>query len=283
MSPILTDLSPEAVIPAMEANLSELPRVFGQSPMTVLHDTPALLWSLTGVPHPAFNGVVRTHLKPEDIDQTIEETLARFKAREVPMMWLIGPSTRPTGLGARLRAHGFTQEDRPGIGAEDLGMAVDLLALNEPLPAPDGLTIQPVQDEAGCRLWNDVARGAFEVSQEVADSCFRLYASLLPQEQLRHSVGFLNGEPVATCSLLLGGGVAGLYTVGTIPEGRRRGFGTAMVLEALRAARAMGYRVGILMAAPMGVSVYRRIGFTEYCRFGAYFWLGGEDAPAAAA
>jgi hypothetical protein len=27
------------------------------------------------------------------------------------------------------------------------------------------------------------------------------------------------------------------------------------------------------MAAPMGVSVYRRIGFTEYCKFGVYFWL----------
>jgi len=282
MSPILTDLSPEAVIPALEANLCELARMFGQSPTAVLHETPELLAYLTGIPHPVFNGVVRAHLEPEEADARIEQTVAWFLARGVPMAWITGPSTRPSNLGERLKTHGLIQEDRPGLGAEDLGMAVDLLALNEALPAPSELTIRPVQDEAGCRLWNDVARVAFEVSPEVADGCTRLYASLLSSPSLRHWVGYLQAEPVATCSLLLGGGVAGIYTVGTIPEARRQGIGAAMVLEALQAARAMGYRAGILMAAPMGVGVYRRIGFTVYCKFGVYYWLGGDGAPAAA-
>jgi ribosomal protein S18 acetylase RimI-like enzyme len=196
------------------------------------------------------------------------------------MMWVTGPSSQPSDLGPRLQARGFVQEDRPGMGAEDLGMAVDLLALNESLPAPADLTIQPVQDEAGAEQWAEVARQGFGLAPEVSDGWLRLNATLPPHGPLRHFLGLVQGEPVATSSLLPGGGVAGIYNVSTTPALRRQGIGTALVLEALRAARAMGYRVGVLMAAPMDVSVYRRIGFTEYCLFGVYYWRGERTHPA---
>jgi GNAT superfamily N-acetyltransferase len=259
----------------MEANLCEFGRAFGQSPQTVLHDSPGLLSYLTGISHPVFNGVLRADLKIEEADRRIEETLAPFQARGVPMMWVTGPSSQPADLGARLLARGFSQEDRPGLGAEDLGMAVDLQALNETLPCPDGLSIQPVEDAAGCRQWIEAARRGFDLSPAVADGWCDLLASLPFHQPLRHWVGRRHGEPVATASLLLAGGVAGIYSVSTVPAARRQGIGTAMVLEALRTARAVGCRVGVLMAAPMGASVYRRIGFTEYCLFGVYYWLGG--------
>jgi predicted acetyltransferase len=73
--------------------------------------------------------------------------------------------------------------------------------------------------------------------------------------------------------------VAGIYHVSAIPEARRRGIGTAMVLETLRAVRAEGYRVGVLTAAAPGASVYRRIGFVDYCLFGVYHWLEGAAPP----
>jgi ribosomal protein S18 acetylase RimI-like enzyme len=280
MSPVLTDLSPEGVIAAMEANLCAWGRAFGQSPQTVLHDSPGLLSYLTGIPHPVFNGVLRANLKIEEADQRIDETLAPFQARGVPMMWVTGPSSQPADLGVRLQACGFIQEDRPGMGAEDLGMAVDLQALNESLPAPPGLTIQPVEEAESARQWAEASRRGFDVSPEVADGWLRVNTSMPFPGPLRHFLGRLDGEPVATSSLLPGGGVAGVYNVSTVPEARGQGIGTAMVLEALRAACAMGYRIGVLTAAPMGVSIYRRIGFTEYCLFGVYYWLGGPAHPA---
>jgi ribosomal protein S18 acetylase RimI-like enzyme len=282
MCEFLTDLSPAAVVPAMEANLQELGTVFGQSPGVELHDDSRMLSVFTGIPHPAFNGVMRSQLARGEADVRIEEALARCKRWRVPMMWITGPSTKPADLGSRLLARGFVQEDRPGVGAEDLGMAVDLLSLNEAGPAPTDLKIQPVEEETGCRQWIEAARRGFEISQEVADSLYDLLASLPFKGPLRHFVSLRQGEAVATSSLLLGGGVAGIYNVSTVPELRRQGIGAAMVREPLRAARAMGYRVGVLMAAPMGIGVYRRIGFQEYCKFNVYLWLGASDAPAAA-
>ena len=65
-------------------------------------------------------------------------------------------------------------------------------------------------------------------------------------------------------------GVAGIYMVGTVPEARRQGIGTALSLAPLLEAREMGYRIGTLQSSEMGYAVYRRMGFKEHFRFGFY-------------
>jgi len=84
----------------------------------------------------------------------------------------------------------------------------------------------------------------------------------------------LNSQPVATSLLFLGGGVAGIYNVATLPEARKQGIGTALTLFPLLQAREHGYRIGTLQSTEMGLHVYQRLGFREYCAFSVYFWQG---------
>ena len=68
----------------------------------------------------------------------------------------------------------------------------------------------------------------------------------------RRFVAWLDGQPVATSRLSMAGGVAGLYTVVTMPEARGIGIGRAMTLTALLAGREAGMRIGALQATEMG-------------------------------
>lgn len=88
----------------------------------------------------------------------------------------------------------------------------------------------------------------------------------------RHFVGWLDGRAVASASLFLAAGVAGLYFVCTAPDFRGRGIGAAISRAALEGARDLGFRRGVLGSSSMGHGVYRRLGFRDVCSVDVWEW-----------
>ena len=269
MTQILNDLSPRALATAIEANQSEFRADLGRSPRVEVHAGLDLMWYVTGIPSPSANGVCRARIESGDVDARVDATLRLFQARGLPFTWCTGPTTRPAGLGKHLVARGFV------YAGYEPGMAVDLLALNDDRPAPPGLHVQRVRDEAALRRWFHIFALGFARPDFIRNALFDIEIDLgLGNYRRRLYVGSLEGEAVATSLLFLGAGVAGIYGVATLPEARRRGIGTAMTLTPLVEARAAGYRIGVLHASPMGLGVYRRLGFRQYCQLGFYGWTG---------
>ena len=266
MPDILADFSRASTAAAVEANLFSLFEHLNTWPRIELHDDGACRWTLSRLPFPLFNSVVLARLEAGAADDIIERRIRECTARNVPMLWWTGPSTTPADLGERLQRRGFLLE--PAIG-----MAVDIDDVTAQ-PGGSSITIEPVRDAATLATWSRVLCNSFGAPQPFGDAFADLVAAvgLGPSSAFRHFLGYLNGEPVATCSLFLGAGVAGVYDVGTLPERRRRGIGAAITRAAIADAAAGGYRMAILQSSALGAAMYRALGFSDVCAIGQYVW-----------
>lgn len=272
---MVRDASDAGLVHAIEANELERFAHFGRLPGGEFHRGPRLTWFLTGIPYLLFNGILDACLPPDDLDQHIVRAVAPFAARSLPMFWMTGPSTQPNDLGQHLLATGFND---PG---ELVGMAAELTTLREDRPAPPDLVIERVRDTPMLHRWARAFTAGFGYPSDVGHYFLTAFSGLglEVQSPLAHYLGLVAGEPVATASAFLGAGVVGIYGVTTVPAWQRKGIGTAMTLAALRDAQVFGYRFGILHAEPAGLSLYRRLGFREYCTLHPYLW---SPAPAGA-
>ncbi len=84
-------------------------------------------------------------------------------------------------------------------------------------------------------------------------------------------VGYVDGEPVTTAAIVMGGGALGVYNVATVPGHRRRGYGEAVMRYAVAdAAKRCGVDRVLLQSTPAGYSLYRRMGFQTVTTIGVY-------------
>jgi len=90
-------------------------------------------------------------------------------------------------------------------------------------------------------------------------------------------VGFLDGKPVVSGILVLHANVAGIYYVMTIPEQRKKGFGTAMTERLLQKAKDVGYHLSTLQASSQGKLLYQRMGYKKLSIFFEYKDIKKED------
>ena len=268
MNDILQNVSASSLVTAIENNLFEFLPLFGFCPQAEVHDEPDLLWSLTDIPFPLFNSIMRARLSPDDVDASIEAAITRGRDKNVPLLWWTGPTTEPPDMGLYLEKHGFTRED------DSPGMALDLQSLNTDFTVPEGLTFEKVNDVEGLNQWHPLFAAGFGLPDFAVDALIDLFRQISFGNQLPllHYTGWLKGKPVSAGSVYFAAGVAGIYNVVTVPEVRRKGIGTLMTLALLQEARMAGYGISVLHTSKMGFNVYRQLGFQEYCSTGQYLW-----------
>ena len=256
---ILTNAAPRMLMAANENNYIEFFRRCRDWPGFEFHDELAdFIWWTSDVPSTIFNHAYRAILKADTANATIDMIKEICVTRKVPFKWTLGSKKKPADLGERLMANGFEKAPDP------IWMAARLKYLDDTLELASGVSISPVEDEATFEAWLAILAEVFEFPETLSMAFEQVLRMLgIGNKTLRHYIAYLNGEPVGTSTLLLAGGVAGIYNVATLPDARRRGIGTALTVTPLLESRSKEIQVGVLQSSTMGKPVYEKIGFSD--------------------
>ncbi|TCC42229.1 GNAT family N-acetyltransferase [Kribbella speibonae] len=245
------------IVRAIEDNAAELLMAMGAAGGGSQRVDDRAEWTIGGSPIDYHNAVVRASAA-----EVVAESLAELKKHDVPGTWHVGPSMP-------ISADDLTAAGFASAGSEP-GMAVRIPDLIAPRAVP-GLSVTRVQDDEALAIWEATLGQGFGEGEREARWVASVYRKLGYDDPWQHYLGQLDGVPVATATVYLGAGVAGLYFVMTVPEARRRGIGAAITYDALRAAPT---EYAVLESSSAGRPVYESLGFREHCTVNLYEWAG---------
>jgi ribosomal protein S18 acetylase RimI-like enzyme len=271
----MANWSERQFVEAIENNRFDAFASLGRSSHGEVHEETDMLRIFTNISvlSPLCGWIFRVQFPVIDLDRKIDQALSDFASKKIPVIWNTGPSTQPPDLETHLLRHGLTPL------FELAGMGIYLDALTGDLNTPTDLEIKPVAEPETLEQWADIFTKSFNVYGNMEESIYQLFANLVfdPDVPWYHFLGVRDGAPVATSAMYISAGVAGIYFVGTIPEARKRGIGSAVTWAPLRMAKEIGYTIAVLHASPMAVNMYRSLGFQEYCQMGLFAWQPGEE------
>ncbi len=230
-----------------------------------IHDS-TKIQLVTGMPFAFLNSIANTNFTGSNIEKQIEDTLVPYRTKKVPVLWWIGPNSKPDDLDIYLEDLNFKKGDEPP------GMYMNLKKLDLSYKRIPELRVELVQNEKHVEDWVSAFIAGLGGTENQKKHFFKSEMALLQKSDYVRFIGYWNEEPVTTSALILDENVAGVYLVVTKPDHRGKGLGTAITIAALKNVYERGYQEAILQSSQMGYNIYRRIGFEEYCKFKWYFY-----------
>jgi len=207
----------------------------------------ALMSTLPGRPYNGIYGLDAT-ASPEDATALV----VRLTGSGVSWCARLRPSV-PDEVDVSLREVGLFEED------ETLLMATSLVAYNVTGSEPPELTLSTHRTEDDLAI-AEVLGAAFDTPPSSAAKL--LDPAHLKCEGIQWHLGKVDGVPVTCAMSVMAGDAVGVFAVGTVPEARGKGYGSAVTSRALTHGFAAGARFGVLTASPEVQGVYERLGFS---------------------
>lgn len=251
-----------------EASLKAALSLLARLPGAEVQAAPDISWLASGRPLASLNHVhgIRLGGSEAAIEARIDQAHAAVTGGgRLPATWWIGPTTLPSDVGTRLAARGLREAE------PEFGMVVDVAGLPRPTGAVEDVGPENLDEWLGV-----MARSYGWSDPRAIEAWTELYRGALedPEPPWWHVLVRDGGAPVACASLFPAGELGFVTNVGTVPEARGAGHGTAATLAVLAIARRKGFRRASLTASLMGRSVYARIGFREDARLERYVSTG---------
>lgn len=214
-------------------------------------------------PDPYRNLVLRVRVAPDEIEATVAEVRALYRARgTTEITWEVGPSSAPPDLAARLLALGMVPDPAdPELAGMVLAQA--------PAEAGAGVRVERVHTLEGFRAHELIYHRCFgqDAAAPSEAEIIEDFERSLGREGHRSSYLAFDGDvPVAAADAIFVEGAVLLMGGATLPEARGRGMYQALVQRRWEEAAARGTPLLVVQAGAMSRPILARLGFAEVAR-----------------
>lgn len=247
--------------------------LFGIVPGAEIRDDGGAIMIRTGVKVALCNGVFRVRWDENGLEREIDRYVAEFARTETPFMIHTTDVSTPRGIGEALKRRGFTPEPLATM------FTLDLAASLEGSLLPPNMSIRRVATDADMRRYLEIFVAGFELPELIADifkAFFDRYG-FAPEKNYQSLLLSVDEKPAAIVSILGARDAAGvrrgypdlpddlctMMNLTVAPWARGRFLGFRIAREAVKFARACGYRRLCTTGTPQGMGIYRRAPLTE--------------------
>jgi len=248
------------------ANLRAYAHSFRSAPGADLQQGPDLLRVYLPTPSARFNTIIAKPLAGTALERCAAESMAFFAGRARAYTWVMDAAgaARKAATHEVMQRHGLVGFAEPPL------MVLPLHCISQQ-PRPQHLQIVPVTTLTQIEQFIAVFSQG-EPGQGLDPATLRpLFAPRVgPGSTVRSFLGLIGDRAVACATLVPSGGIAGIYEVATVPAARRQGYGAAITLRALAYAHRLGLAVSMLQSSSAALSLYHRLGYTEFARSSIY-------------
>ncbi|QDU77279.1 Acetyltransferase (GNAT) family protein [Bremerella volcania] len=264
----MAGLNPLQIAETIESNDTEFCSHWAQSSEVELAKEKHWYRLTSGIAHPYFNSVFEANIPPEQLTEAIDEAIAPFRERSLPMAWWVGPKSQPASLGQMLVGHGFEHV------ACEAAMAIRPFDADYER-ASEEVEVQAVTSITDLRTWVEIMTGVYGLPEFTQEPWFRILkqAGLGSRKKLQHFMAIVDGEVAGVGSIFYGIQAAGIYNIAVLPEFRGQGVASTLTISLLSLIDERGVDLATLCASRKAESLYRQIGFRRYGELNCYAWM----------
>ncbi|MDH5403889.1 MAG: hypothetical protein OEZ01_02840 [Candidatus Heimdallarchaeota archaeon] len=217
------------------------------------------------LPYPDFNAIL-SQIQIVDEEVHLNNPTQLFNDLSLPYYWWVFKDLNSNELVNKIK------EKKLRNTGDIIVLGAEIAKLVEIFSTPNSLFVEPVNNADKMKKWAEITSYRYNIKGTFVDTFLDNFKDVRFTEDTYWSkyIGWLNGEPVASSTLIKSQGIAAVYDVSIIPRYRNWGIENSMIMIPLRQAKRDGYHVGVTIATIGEVNRIKPLNFVELFKIQRY-------------